>query len=137
MRVVVDCNVLVAAARIAGTCRRVIDTVVRHHEIVLSEPILSEYKAVAERPKHVRYRDILRANLSEIERLAIIVEPAGVVFGLRDPDDEVYLATAMAGGAVLITGNHRDFVKQQYGPVEVCSPRSFLDRPIGMSEPEP
>ena len=44
MRVVIDCNVLVSAARIDGVCRAVIDTVVRHHEIVLSEPILADCK---------------------------------------------------------------------------------------------
>ncbi len=44
MRVVPDCNVVVAAARVDGVCREVIDSVVRHHEIVLSE-----YEAVAER----------------------------------------------------------------------------------------
>ena len=136
MRVVIDCNVLVAAARIDGACRSVIDAVVRQHEIVLSAPIVAEYRAVAERPKHVRYRDVLRANVNEMERLALFVEPADATFGLRDPDDEVYLATAMAGGAVLITGNRRDFVKLRYGPVEVYSPRSFLNRPVGVSEPE-
>ena len=47
MRVVLDCNVLVSAARIDGACREVIDRVVRQHEIVLSAPILSEYEAVA------------------------------------------------------------------------------------------
>ena len=49
MRVVLDCNVPVSAARTNGTCREVIDRVVRRHEIVLSEPILSEYEAVAGR----------------------------------------------------------------------------------------
>ena len=66
--------------------------------------------------------------IKEIERLAVIVEPADVVFGLRDPDDEVYLATATAGGAVLITGNTRDFAETHYGPIEILSPRDFLDR---------
>jgi len=42
MRVVLDCNVAVSAARVDGACREVIDRVVRHHEIVLSAPILSE-----------------------------------------------------------------------------------------------
>ena len=50
MRVVLDCNVVVAAARVDGACREVIDRVVRHHEIVLSVPVLSEYETVAERP---------------------------------------------------------------------------------------
>ncbi len=56
-----------------------------------------------------------------------MVEPADIRFGLRDPDDEVYLATAAAGGAVLVTGNLRDFTEPRYGPVEIWSPRAFLD----------
>ena len=128
MRVVLDCNVVVSAARVDGTCREVIDRVVRGHEVVLSRPILSEYRAVAERPRQMPYRDVLTAVIGEIERLANTVEPANVLFGLRDPDDEVYLATAVAGGAVLITGNSRDFTEARYGPVEVWSPRNFLER---------
>ena len=128
MRVVLDCNVLVSAARIDGTCRAVVDRVVRRHEIVLPEPILSEYEAVADRRGQAPYRDAMKVVIGEIERLAVRVEPADVVFGLRDPDDEVYLATATAGGAVLITGNTRDFTKARYGAVEVWSPRAFLDR---------
>ena len=127
MRIVVDCNVVVSAARIDGVCRNVIDRVVRQHEIVLSEPILTEYETVAERPRHPLYRAVLRANIAEIERMAVFVEPESVVFGLRDPDDEIYLATAAAGGAALITGNSRDFTEPRYGSVEVFSPRSFLD----------
>ena len=128
MRVVLDCNVLVSASRIDGTCRAVIDASVRWHDIVLSEPILAEYEAVAGRPRQAPYRDAMRAVIGEIERLAVLVEPVEVVFGLRDPDDEVYLATAAAGGAVLITGNSRDFTEPRYGPVAVLSPRAFLDQ---------
>ena len=128
MRVVLDCNVLVSAARINGTCREVIDRVVRRHDIVLSEPILAEYEAVAGRCGQAPYRDIMKTVIGEIERLAVRVEPADIVFGLRDPDDEVYLATATAGHAVLITGNTRDFTEARYGAVEVWSPRAFLDR---------
>ena len=128
MKVVLDCNVLVSAARIDGTCREVIDRVVRRHGIVLSEPILSEYEDVAGRRSQTPYRDTMKFVIGEIERLAVLVEPANIVFGLRDPDDEVYLATATAGDALLITGNTRDFTEARYGSVEVWSPRVFLDR---------
>ncbi len=65
MRVVLDCNVLVSAARIDGTCREVIDRIVRQHEIVLSEPILSEYEAVAGRRGQAPYREAMQTVSSE------------------------------------------------------------------------
>ena len=76
MRIVLDCNVLVSAARIDGTCRKVIDRAVRRHEIVLSEPILSEYEAVAGRHDQAPYRDAMEFVIRELERLAVFVEPA-------------------------------------------------------------
>ena len=128
MKVVIDCNVVVSAARSGGICGKVIVEAVRHHVIVLSDPILDEYLMIARRPKHAHHRNNLLAIIKEIKKVAIMAEPAEAVFGLHDPDDEVYLATAGAGGAVLVTGNTRDFTEPKYGPVEVLSPRAFLDR---------
>ncbi len=128
MRIVLDCNVVVSAARVNGACREVIGRVVRQHELVLSRPILREYETVARRPRLARYRETMEFAIRGIARLAIFVEPAEAVFRLRDPDDEVYLATAVAGEAILITGNTRDFTRPRYGSVEVWSPRVFLDR---------
>lgn len=73
MRVVLDCNVLISAGQTAGTCRKVIDRVVRHHQIILSAPILSEYLAVAERPRLIPYVSALRSIIWEIEQSAALL----------------------------------------------------------------
>ncbi len=83
----------------------------RDYEIVLSVPILKENKAVVGRFGRAMYREGLFAIIGELERGAVLVEPSDVAFGLADPDDEVCLATATAGGAALITGNSRHFTQ--------------------------
>ena len=60
--------------------------------------------------------------------MAVIVEPAKFEFGIRDSDDEIYLATATVGDAVLTSGNMRDFMEPRYGSVEVWSLREFLNQ---------
>lgn len=125
MKVVLDCNVVVSAARAHGTCLEVIDSAVREHDIVFSRPILFEYLEVAGQRSQAPYRQTMEFVIREIERLAIVVEPAEVVFGVRDSDDDVYFATAVTGGATLITSNKRDFTQARYRPVEVWTPRDF------------
>ena len=127
MRVVIDCNVVVSAARSHGVCGRVVVEALGRHRVALAEDIVREYRAVAVRPRHAAYRDALLSVVAELEQAAFFVEPDDTVFGLRDPDDEVYLRTAAAAAAVLVTGNRRDFAEPRYGTVEVFSPRGFLE----------
>lgn len=54
MRVVIDCNVLVSAARTGGVCGRLIVEAMSHHETVLCDAIVDEYDMVAGRPMHAR-----------------------------------------------------------------------------------
>ena len=75
MRIVLDCNVVVAAARTEGVCRAVLLTAVRHHQLVLSAPIISEYRTVGARPKHKPYHRTMLAITDLLEQVALIVEP--------------------------------------------------------------
>lgn len=127
MRVVIDCNVVVSAARSRGVCGHVVVEAVGRHRVALADEIVREYRAVAVRPRHAAYRLTVLSIVAELERAAFFVEPGDTVFGLRDPDDEVYLRTAAVAGAVLVTGNRRDFAERRYGPVDVFSPREFLE----------
>jgi putative PIN family toxin of toxin-antitoxin system len=129
LRLVIDCNVLVAAARGSSTCRLVVTRAIAGHEPVVSAPILSEYREVSLRPKHFAYRSVFAVMLQALETVAVEVDPALGYFGLPDPDDEVYLATALAGDAeALVTGNLRHFPQDSYGTVAILSPRAFVDR---------
>lgn len=129
MRVVLDCNVLIAAARTDGICRAVLIEVVRHHQVVLSAPVVTEYRSVGARPKYQPYHRTMLAITDLLERVASFVEPAEHSFGLRDPDDEMHLATALAGQAeALITGNIRHFPAPRSGSIEILRPADFLAR---------
>jgi predicted nucleic acid-binding protein len=56
LRLVIDCNVLVAATRGSDTCCIVLVRAIAAHEPVVSAPILAEYREVGTRPKHLAYR---------------------------------------------------------------------------------
>jgi predicted nucleic acid-binding protein len=107
----------------------VVVNVVRHHQLVLSAPIIEEYRLVGARPKHRPYHKSMLTITNLLEQMASIVEPAEHSFGLSDPDDEIYLATAVAGGAkVLVTGNIRHFPARRYHVVDILTPGEFLTR---------
>ena len=128
MRLVLDCNVLVAAARGSATCRLVVTRAIAGHEPVVSAPILAEYREVSLRPKHLAYHSAFALMLEALAEVALEVDPAAEAFGLPDPDDEVYLATALAGDAeILVTGNLRHFPDGRYRAVAIVSPRAFVD----------
>jgi hypothetical protein len=50
LRLIVDGNVLVAAARGSVTCRLAIVRAIADHALVVSEPVLAEYRDVGARP---------------------------------------------------------------------------------------
>ncbi len=129
MRLVLDCNVIIAAGLTRGTCAAVVELAVRSHEVVVSDGVIAEYRAVAQRPKHQRAHQALKSILDSIDEVALRVEPTTETFGLVDPDDEIFLQTAVAGGAAaLVTGNQKHFPAVSYNEVEVLSPAAFLER---------
>ncbi|MCW5700606.1 MAG: hypothetical protein KIT00_12270 [Rhodospirillales bacterium] len=74
---------------------------------------------------------MLDAIIATIAKVATPVDPSHIPFRLADADDEIYLATAVAGGAqALVTGNIRHFPDKIYGMVAVLTPREFLERAL-------
>jgi uncharacterized protein len=131
VRLVIDCNVIISAALTAGTCRQLVEEAVQEHTILICEDIIAEYRAVAMRTKFSSRRDILDEIISTIEAVGLLVSVPLTGFALPDPADEIYLATAVAGGAdALITGNTRHFEGCCGEKLQLLTPRQFLDRGV-------
>jgi putative PIN family toxin of toxin-antitoxin system len=128
MRIVIDCNVLISAGISKnGTCGKVLDEVIRVHQWYFSHPTLQEFLSVSKYPHLARHRRKLRAVEKAFRKSAIEVEPDATPIDLPDPDDAVYLQTAVAARAdVLITGNKKDFPLNEYHGILILSPSEFL-----------
>jgi putative PIN family toxin of toxin-antitoxin system len=127
MKVVLDCNVLVSAAISRSTCRQLFDEVARFHTFFYSREMLQEFLAVMKythlRPYYPRAKQIIKMVL----RLGVEVRPAAVSIELPDPDDAVYLQTALAAKAeVLVTGNRKHFPFDDYQGIKILTPRELL-----------
>jgi putative PIN family toxin of toxin-antitoxin system len=137
VRIVLDTDVVVAAMRRPTGASAAIVRAVRGKTatLLLSVPLALEYEAVYRRLEHGR-----DAGLSEQEveiflnALISLGEPVRSHFlwrpQLRDPNDEMVLATAVYGGAeALVTFNVRDYgtSPSRFG-FEVLPPRDAIAR---------
>ena len=124
---VIDTNVLVSAALTAGgTCDQVVRAAVDGRiRLAWSAAMLTEYRAVLSRPKF-RFSPAVVSSLLAIFTPADQVTP-GKAPTLPDPDDEVFLAAALATPTkVLVTGNATHFPPDICGPVRILNPAQAL-----------
>lgn len=135
LRAVLDANVFVSAAiRPGGPPGRIIERFLGEHgfTLVLSEDIVREVLRALEYPKVRRYvrRDLDPALwFEDLVVLAEFVAGTVQVTGVSDdPDDDKYLAAAIAGRAsFVVTGDPHLLTVREYEGVRIITPRSFLD----------
>lgn len=128
MRVVLDCNVFISAGLNPGTARAAVLHCLREHTLVASAAIALEYEQVAARPRFMLARPMLLKLYSAVLEIAVMVNDATSPICLPDPDDEKYLAAAVAGrAAAIITGNSKHFPQGEYAGVRILTPRMLLD----------
>jgi len=130
LRIVLDTNVLVSGLLSSSGPPREILRLLETAPIVpcLNESIVVEYRDVLARPR-------LALPVSAVANLLLLLESVGehiptgpYSVSLPDPDDEVFLAVALAAHAdFLVTGNLRDFPARLRQGVAVVSPREFID----------
>ncbi len=130
MRVVLDTNILVSGLLSAfgppGEIVQLITT--RAVRVCYDARILGEYRQVLLRPVFPFSRVRVEYLLDQIQADGDPVEALPLSRRLPDPDDEVFLAVALAGKfSCLPTGNLKHYPKRNRQGVRVVSPRDFLE----------
>lgn len=130
MRVVIDTNVLVSGLLSPfGAPAEVVRLIARGSLFLCYDVrILTEYADVLSRPKFSFPAEQIQAPLDQIRAVGHSVASDPLALELPDPDDEPFLATAMAGNArCLITGNTKHFPSSRRQGMAVLSPGEFIE----------
>ena len=128
MKIVLDTNVLISALITRGVCRDLLEHCVQRHQIIISDFILDELSENLKNKFHFDQPDIKEAITlfnSEMQ----VVSPATIEKPIcRDRQDDMILATAIAGNAeCIITGDEDLLVLGQYGPIRIFRPSEFVE----------
>jgi len=126
-----ETNVIVAGLVAEGLCREILEIHVPEHDAVLSEALWDELLRTLKRKFRLTADDLpvlpLYRQHAEWCEPATLPEPV-----CRDPDDDVVLATALAGGAeAIVTGDADLLTLGRYSGIEIISPREFVARQTG------
>lgn len=135
LRAVLDANVFVSAViHPDGPPGRIIEQFLRTDAftLVLSEAIVDEVMRALAYPKVRRY---VRPGLDPalwMEDLVVLADfvpdPSQVSGVSKDPDDDKYLAAAIAGRAPLVvSGDPHLLSVAEYEGVRIVTPRAFLN----------
>ena len=121
-----DTNVLVAALMARGTCNDLLEHCVRHHVVISSRPLLDELRDVLTRKFRQRATDV-RATVRLFEERFTLVTPVQIEAPVcRDTDDDVVLATALAGECVaIVTGDQDLLILDPFQGIRVLTPAAF------------
>ena len=127
MRVVFDTNVLYSALAAKGFCEEVLDEAVGDCVPVWFDPLKLELESLLAR-RH-KIGPATQAALTAYVDLCEFVEPQPLSSRVcRDKDDDIVLATALAGKAdIIVTGDEDLLVLKKFRSIRILSPRQFLE----------
>ena len=127
-----DSSVLIAAhISRAGVCAELLEDVLLHHEMVISEFILEELGRKLVEKFHFPKREADEV-VAFLRRVGIVVVPADLPASLcRDPTDIPVLGTAVAGKCVLLISVDRDLLDMQaVHEIQIIRPGDYWRRKI-------
>ena len=126
MKLVLDTNVLVAALVARGVCGDVLEHCVRSHIVISSHALLDELRDVLLRKFRQREADV-RAAVGLFAQTFTLVAPQVLdTPACRDRDDDIVLATALAGEcAAVVTGDQDLLVLDPFRSIRIVAPSAF------------
>jgi len=127
VRVVSDTNVLYSAFAAKGFCEEVLDEAAGDCVTIWSNPLKQELELLLAR-RH-KIGPATKAALAAYADLCEFVEPLPLPARVcRDKDDDIVLATAVAGKAnVIVTGDDDLLALKKFRDIRILSPRQFLE----------
>ena len=126
-RIVVDTNVFVASAYNSGSAsRRIIEACESGElEMIVSPAITREYDHIL--PRAIRTRDQLQRAMDLIQRGCVVVPSSTPRVVPEDPDDDKFVAAAVAGKADAIVTNDQGLLDvDPHDGIRIVRPVAFL-----------
>ena len=131
MKVVVDTNVLISGVFFGGAPARVLEAWRdRKIELVASPEILEEYRRVGEKLEQQFDGLSLGPFLALLVTHAKIVELSPLERQVsRDPDDDTFIACAVAGKCRYIISGDKDLLDLgTFRKIKIVAPREFVEK---------
>ncbi len=132
MRVFLDTNVIVSATATRGLCADMFREVLLSHELIVSEPLLTEVSRVLS-AKFGASAEMIESVIRILKQDTIFsqtLDPPDVT--INDRDDLLILASALTGRAeVLVTGDSELLTLSSIYKLEIISPRQFWEKIVG------
>jgi putative PIN family toxin of toxin-antitoxin system len=134
VRVVLDTNVFVSRyLNLTGTPARILDYWRRNaFELLVSPAILAEYERIMRHERIVARHGLsgeqVASSIAALRRSATVVQPTQALEGVTsDPDDDKFVACAVAGGADFIVSGDSDLLRiDGYAGIRIITPRAFI-----------
>ena len=129
MKVFLDTNVLISAVISRGLCRDLLRTAQEEHDVVVSQLVVDEFERVL-RDKFGATQPALGKALMLLDDIEVTMNPTVVLdAGAPETNDTLILTAAIDARAdVLVTGDHGMLAQANVLPIDVVSPRGFMER---------
>jgi putative PIN family toxin of toxin-antitoxin system len=127
VRILFDTNVLFAAFTVRGFCDELIEETVDLCTIVWSTSLRDELIRALRRKRLLS--PVAVEAIAAFSDLCEMAKPVALPKRIcRDPDDDIVLATAIAGRAdLVVTGDEDLLVLKRFRAIRILSPRQVLE----------